>query len=157
MLYWKLTFGPERKPNVSLDTVLHAIADWIYPAIMVLFFFGMTIFFHELGHFLVAKRRGMVIERFSIGFGPKVFGWVRDGIDYRVAWLPFGGYVALPQMSPMEAIEGETESKADELPPVSPGSKFEVAVAGPLRRLRRGTQHYHGSTAAMELGRFLDR
>ena len=47
---------------------------WIYPALLVLFFFGLTIFIHELGHFLVAKRRGMKIERFSVGFGPKIWG-----------------------------------------------------------------------------------
>jgi regulator of sigma E protease len=135
MLYWKLTSGPERKPNVSLDTVLRVITDWIYPAVMVLFFFGMTIFFHELGHFLVAKRCGMVIERFSVGFGPKIFGWVKDGIDYRVAWLPFGGYVALPQMSPMETIEGKTDAKQEDLPVASPSSRIQVALAGPAMNI----------------------
>jgi regulator of sigma E protease len=135
MLYWKLTCGPERKPNVSLETVLHVITDWVYPAVMVAFFFGLTIFIHELGHFLVAKRRGMKIERFSVGFGPKIWGYTKDGIDYRVSWFPFGGYVALPQMSPMETIEGETESKAEELPSVSPSSKSLVAIAGPFMNI----------------------
>jgi hypothetical protein len=49
MLYWKLTCGPERKPNVSPEIVLHMITGWVYPAVMVAFFFGMTIFIHELG------------------------------------------------------------------------------------------------------------
>ncbi len=116
---------------MPFDTVLNFITGILYPALLVLFFFGLTIFIHELGHFVVAKRRGMKIERFSVGFGPKIWGYKKDGIDYRVSWFPFGGYVALPQMSPMETIEGETESKSDELPSVSPSSKFLVAIAGP--------------------------
>ena len=132
MLYWKLTFGQERKPNVPFDTILTFFMDKIYPALLVAIFFGLTIFIHEFGHFLVAKRRGMKIERFSIGFGPKIFGWKKDGIDYRVSWIPFGGYVALPQMSPMETIEGKGDSKPEELPPAPASSKIMVALAGPI-------------------------
>src|SRR5258706_13738141 len=131
MLYWKLICGPERKLNVSFD-LWNIVATKVYPAVLVVFFFGLTIFIHELGHYLMARKRGMIVERFSIGFGPKMFGWVKDGIDYRISWLPFGGYVALPQMSPMEAIEGKTESQAAELPPTSSMSKILVALAGPV-------------------------
>ena len=120
---------------MPFETVLNFVTGILYPALLVLFFFGLTIFIHELGHFLMAKRRGMKIERFSVGFGPKIWGYKKDGIDYRVSWFPFGGYVALPQMSPMETIEGETESKADDLPPVSPSSKFLVAIAGPVMNI----------------------
>ncbi len=118
-----------------VESLLYYITDWIYPALLVLFFFGLTIFIHELGHFLVAKRRGMKIERFSIGFGPKIFGWTKDGIDYRVSWLPFGGYVALPQMTPMETLEGKTETQTEELPSAPPASKIMVAFAGPIMNL----------------------
>lgn len=120
---------------MSPETVLNYITGWVYPALVVLFFFGLTIFIHELGHFLVAKRRGMKIERFSVGFGPKIWGYTKDGIDFRVSWFPFGGYVALPQMSPMDAIEGGTDSKADDLPSASPGSKFLVSIAGPAMNI----------------------
>jgi len=132
MLYWKLTFGPERKPNVSPDAIQIFFMDKIYPALLVAIFFGVTIFCHELGHFLVAKWRGMRIDRFSIGFGPKIFGWKKEEIEYRVSWIPFGGYVALPQMSPMEAIEGKTDSKPEELPSAPASSKILVALAGPI-------------------------
>ena len=120
---------------MSLETIQSILVEKIYPALLVLFFFGLTIFIHELGHFLVGKRRGMKIERFSIGFGPKIFGWTRDGVEYRLSWIPFGGYVALPQMSPMDTIEGKTEKSADELPPASPLSKTLVAVAGPIMNI----------------------
>ena len=131
MLYWKLTCGPERKLNVSFDVIQTFFIDKIYPALLVALFFGLTIFIHELGHFLVAKRRGMKIDRFSVGFGPKIFGWKKDGIEYRISWIPFGGYVALPQMSPMDAIEGKTEGNTEELPPAPASSKILVALAGP--------------------------
>jgi regulator of sigma E protease len=120
---------------VSLEAVQTIIANYVYPALLVVFFFGLTIFIHELGHFWVARKRGMKIERFSIGFGPKIFGWQKDGIEYRVCWLLFGGYVALPQMSPMETIEGKTESQAEELPPATPASKILVALAGPAMNI----------------------
>lgn len=112
--------------------LLELVATKIYPGILVVVFFALTIFVHELGHFLVARWRGMVVERFFIGFGPRIFSWKRKGVEYGVAWIPFGGYVALPQMSPMEAIEGKTENKAEELPAVTPGSKILVALAGPV-------------------------
>ena len=117
---------------MSLETLQDVFVTKIYPALLVLFFFGLTIFIHELGHFLVGMWRGMKIERFSVGFGPKIFGWTKDGVEYRLSWIPFGGYVALPQMSPMEAIEGKTEASAEELPPAPPLSKTLVAFAGPL-------------------------
>ena len=120
---------------MSLDTVVVFITNAVYPALLVLFFFGLTIFIHELGHFLVAKRCGMKIERFSGGFGPTIWTYTKDGIYYLVSWFPFGGYVALPQMSPMETIEGETKSRAEDLSPVSPRSKFRVAIAGPLMNI----------------------
>ncbi|MCG3149406.1 MAG: putative zinc metalloprotease [Verrucomicrobiae bacterium] len=134
MLYWTPTCGRERKPNVQFD-LLNIIATKIYPAVLVVFFFGLTIFIHELGHFLVARRRKMVVERFFIGFGPRIFSWKRDGVEYGVAWIPFGGYVALPQMAPMEAIEGKTENQAEKLPAASPASKIMVAFAGPIMNI----------------------
>ena len=60
------------------SSLIEVFSLYVYPALLVLFFFGLTIFVHELGHFLVAKRRKMIVERFSIGFGPKIFGWEKD-------------------------------------------------------------------------------
>lgn len=74
----------------------------------IILFFGGSIFVHELGHFLAAKSRGLKVERFSIGFGPKIFGWTRKGTEYRVSLLPLGGYVAIPQLADTELIEGKT-------------------------------------------------
>jgi regulator of sigma E protease len=73
-----------------------------------LFALGFTIFIHELGHFLAARKRGLVIKRFSIGFGPRIFGWTRNGVEYRLSAIPFGGYVALPQLVDMGRLEGDS-------------------------------------------------
>jgi regulator of sigma E protease len=96
----------------------------------VVLLFGAAIFVHEFGHFWVARRRGLKVEAFAIGFGPKIFAWVRDGIEYSVRWIPAGGFVRLPQMVTSPAIEGES-GKA-EIPPAPPFSKILVAAAGPF-------------------------
>jgi regulator of sigma E protease len=95
------------------------------------FFFGVTVFVHELGHFLVARRCGLVVKTFSIGFGHAVFKREKDGILYKIGWIPFGGYVSLPQLDPegMEKIQGGEEGEV--YPEVSPWKKIAVAVSGP--------------------------
>lgn len=97
---------------------------------VVILFFGGSIFVHELGHFLAAKWRGLHIERFSIGFGPKIASWRRNGVEYRLSWLPLGGYVALPQLADMRGIEGDSSTDINALPPVSFSDKVIVAAAG---------------------------
>src|SRR5712692_6171337 len=54
---------------------------------------SVVVFFHELGHLLVGKAVGVKAVRFSIGFGPKLLGFVRGGTEYRLSLLPLGGYV----------------------------------------------------------------
>ena len=96
------------------------------------FLFGITVFVHELGHFLAAKRKGLVIEKFAIGFGPKAWGWKKDGVEYVINWLPFGGFVQLPQMAAMEMVEGKSELAAKALPVASPWAKIVTAFWGPM-------------------------
>lgn len=102
----------------------------VWSIFLVIVFFGGSIFVHELGHFLLARLRGVKVARFSIGFGPKIFSWLgRDGVEYRLSWLPLGGYVSLPQLADLRAIEGESPA-AETLPPVGYLSKMLVFVAG---------------------------
>lgn len=110
------------------------ILNVIYVIAAVLFLFGAAIFVHEYGHFWMARRRGLKVDGFSIGFGPKIFGWRRDGIDYAWRWIPAGGFVALPQMVTSEAIEGKSKSDTP-LPPITPWSKILVAFAGPFMNI----------------------
>src|SRR3954466_16328885 len=61
----------------------------------VAFAFGLVIFFHELGHFVVAKKSGVKVERFSFGLGPEVIGFNMGETRYCIAWLPLGGEVRM--------------------------------------------------------------
>lgn len=108
-----------------------AILSFIYVVAAVLFLFGAAIFVHEYGHYWMAKQRGLKIEAFAIGFGPKIFAWTnKDGVEWSVRWFPAGGFVKLPQMITSEALEGG--QSGEPLPPVSPWSKILVAFAGPF-------------------------
>jgi len=70
--------------------------------ILVVFIFLILIFPHELGHFLAAKASGMRVERFSIGFGPKIWGVKRKETEYVISLFPIGGYVKIAGMAPGE-------------------------------------------------------
>jgi regulator of sigma E protease len=105
---------------------------------LALFALGFSIFIHELGHFIAAKKRGLIADRFSIGFGPRLFGWHRNGTDFRLSLLPLGGYVSLPQLADMGRLEGGEGDEADEaerLPPISYADKMIVAVMGAVFNL----------------------
>src|SRR5687768_9073926 len=72
---------------------------------------GVLIFVHELGHFMTAKAVDIEVPRFSIGLGPKAFGFKRGETEYVISWLPLGGYVKMAGMEEMEAIEGGSAKK----------------------------------------------
>lgn len=110
--------------------LLSGIFSSIWSIFLIVLFFGGSIFVHELGHFLAARRRGVKVTRFSIGFGPAIWKWTgRDGVEYRLSWIPLGGYVALPQLADMAAIEGEAEN-TEPLPPISYSTRMIVFAAG---------------------------
>jgi len=66
---------------------------------------GLVVFFHELGHFLVAKWCGVYVERFSIGFGAPIFGFKWGETEYSFGWLPFGGYVKMLGQDDMDPAQ----------------------------------------------------
>jgi regulator of sigma E protease len=76
----------------------------IFYLLVALLVFGLIIFVHELGHYLVARGLGIRVLEFAVGFGPKLVGWRKKGIDYSVRALPLGGYCK---------FEGEDESSGD--------------------------------------------
>ena len=102
---------------------------------LALFALGFSIFIHELGHFIAAKKRGLVADRFSIGFGPRLFGWNHNGTDFRISLLPLGGYVSLPQLADMGRVEGGEGDEGNRLPPISYTDKMIVAVMGAVFNL----------------------
>jgi regulator of sigma E protease len=97
----------------------------------VLIVFNLLIVVHEWGHFLAARWRGLKVEKFYIWFGKPIWKRTFNGVEYGLGSIPFGGFVALPQMAPMDAIEGQVEQR-EKLPPITPLDKIIVAFAGPL-------------------------
>ena len=98
---------------------------------------GPLVFFHELGHYFVARLFKVPAEVFSIGFGPEVFGWTdRQGTRWKVAWLPLGGYVKFvgdmgPASTPadLEGIPEHLRDRVFQLRPV--WQRFLIVLAGP--------------------------
>lgn len=104
----------------------------VYVVAAVILLFGAAVFVHEYGHYWMARRRGLKIEGFSIGFGPKILSWMRDGVEWSWRWIPAGGFVKLPQMATSDALEGKPGENVEQLPPASPWSKILVAFSGPM-------------------------
>ena len=97
----------------------------------VIVLFNILIVVHELGHYWAAKWRGLKVEKFQIWFGKPIWKKKIKGVQWGFGWIPMGGFVALPQMAPMEMLEGKNEGK-EPLPPIKPLDKIIVAFAGPL-------------------------
>ena len=97
--------------------------------IFMVFFFGSCVFVHELGHFLAAKWRGLHIDAFSIGF-KKIWGKKINGIEYRIGWLPLGGYVELPQVD--SASDEIKAADGTVLPQAKAFDRLVTAFAGPF-------------------------
>lgn len=107
--------------------------DWIIPFLVVL---TVLVFVHELGHYLIARRVGVRVEVFSIGFGPELFGWTDGhGTRWKMSAIPLGGYVKMLGEHDFE--------EADDRPPLTPeeegesfqrksvGQRSAVVAAGP--------------------------
>jgi regulator of sigma E protease len=108
------------------------VARVVFILLEVLVLFNLLIVVHELGHFLAARWRGLYIEKFGIWFGKPLWKKTIKGVQYSLGSLPFGGFVALPQLAPMDIIEGKADVDRENLPPISALDKIIVAFAGPL-------------------------
>lgn len=125
--------GATPKPTPMFPDTLSGFASNLWSLTLVVLFFGGSIFVHELGHYLAARWRGVKVERFSIGFGPAIVSWLgRDGVEYRISWIPLGGYVLLPQLADLGPVEGKSTLDVESLPPIAYLSKMIVFVAGAL-------------------------
>jgi regulator of sigma E protease len=103
-----------------------------------IFILSVIVFFHELGHYWVARRNGVRVEVFSIGFGPELFGWnARSGTRWKVSLLPLGGYVKMFGESATTGSGDEERELTEDEKSVSfhhkrVGQRAAVVVAGPL-------------------------
>jgi len=100
---------------------------YIFLAILGLSF---LIFIHELGHYFMARRVGMRVETFSIGFGKPLYSWVHDGVKWQIGWLLFGGYVKIAGMEGGD--QQDPYSIRDGYFGKRPWDRILVSVMGPL-------------------------
>jgi regulator of sigma E protease len=107
--------------------IIHTILDlrWF---ILVL---GTLVFVHELGHFMMARRIGVRVLAFSLGFGPKLLSFRRGDTEYCVSAIPLGGYVKMAGENPKDGRTGAS----DEFLSKSKWQRFQVLVMGPVMNL----------------------
>ncbi len=114
-----------------------SILPYIKTIFLAIIPLGFIIFIHELGHFYAAKRCGIKVNTFSLGFGPKLVGIQRGETEYRISLLPFGGYVQMEGESPTEQTGAEGEFASASL-----GNRAFVVAAGPAVNLIFGVLVY---------------
>ena len=120
----------------SLDTILS------FGTKMLAFLGGLAalIFVHELGHFLVARKVGVFVEKFSLGFGPKIASFTRGGTEYILAWIPLGGYVKMKG----EEVGGEDADEKGSFSAAPVLHRLAIAFAGPLFNILFAIVIYYG-------------
>jgi regulator of sigma E protease len=101
------------------------------PLIYFLIVIGILVFVHEFGHFIMAKRAGVRVEKFSLGMGPKLFGYKKGDTEYVISALPLGGYVKMAGENPDE----EPTGAADEFQSKSIWQRAKIAATGPLTNI----------------------
>lgn len=122
-----------------MDIIMSVFESILY-VLPFLFVFTALVFFHELGHYLSARRNGVGVEVFSIGFGPEIFGWKdKQNTRWRVSCIPLGGYIKMvgdadaASQKDAEALKEMTaEERASSIHAKSPWRRIEVSLAGPM-------------------------
>jgi len=106
----------------------------IISIVAVIFLFSIIIFVHEAGHFFFAKKAGIKVETFSIGFGPKLFSWKKGDTVYLICLIPFGGFVKMAG----EEYKDKEKFGENEYMGKPPGVRSRVIVGGSLNNLILG-------------------
>ena len=100
-------------------------------ALSFAFVLGVLVFVHELGHFLAAKRVGIRVLKFQLGFNPTIVSFRRGDTEYGIGALPLGGYVKMAGENP----EDERTGRADEFASKTKWQRFQVLIMGPAMNL----------------------
>ncbi len=95
------------------------------------FVLGVLIFVHELGHFMMARRVGVRVLKFSLGFGPRIVGFKRGDTEYVISAIPLGGYVKMAGENPDDPRTG----KPDEFLSKTKWQRFQILIMGPVMNL----------------------
>jgi regulator of sigma E protease len=112
---------------------LPAVPHYLTTPVAFVVVLGILIFVHEFGHFIVARRLGVGVTKFSFGFGPKLFGVQRGETEYLVSAIPLGGYVKLVGESDGDEVPEELRARSFSHKPIR--VKMAVVAAGPLANL----------------------
>ncbi len=102
------------------------------------FVLGVLVFVHELGHFLAAKRVGIRVLKFQLGFNPTVISFRRGDTEYGIGALPLGGYVKMAGENPEEVErdkQGHIVRRSDEFLSKSKWQRFQVLIMGPTMNI----------------------
>lgn len=121
----------------SIENFGMTVGGYILPFLFVL---TLVVFFHELGHFLVARWCGVAVSTFSVGFGPEIWGFNdRKGTRWRLSWIPLGGYVkflgddneaGVPDRDAFTRLPPEERAKTFQAKSV--GKRAAIVAAGPI-------------------------
>ncbi len=122
---------------LNIGSGVIALGSYLVPFIFVIL---VVVFFHELGHFLVARWNGVKVEAFSVGFGPEIFGFNdRHGTRWKLSWIPLGGYVrffgdenvaSVPDHDAVSRMDDNARSMS--FPAKRVGQRAAVVAAGPI-------------------------
>jgi regulator of sigma E protease len=116
--------------------IIHLLPEFLRTALAFLVVLGVLVFVHELGHYLAARRCGVFVEAFSIGFGHSIAGWTdKRGTRWKVSWIPLGGYVRLHGQERPEHVDDEVRAswrKGWTFHEKSVGARALIVAAGPI-------------------------
>jgi len=116
--------------EIHVLSIMAILTEWVYPIFLFVFGLGAVVFVHELGHFLVAKAVGIKVERFAIGFGPRVCGYRGKETDYSLMLLPLGGYVKMLGQEDFAPLKEGEQPDPRSYGSKSVGARFAVISAG---------------------------
>jgi regulator of sigma E protease len=123
-----------------IQSLFHGGSGFLESALAFLLLITPVVFFHELGHFSVARWFGVKVETFSIGFGPAITSWVdRKGTVWKLSWFPLGGYVKF--LGDLDAASTPDREKIEKMSPEERAGAFPykplyqralIVAAGPV-------------------------
>ena len=129
---------------------ISSILQMILLLFIVVMCFNIIIFVHELGHFVMARRVGVRVLKFSLGFGPRLVGFTRGDTEYVISAIPLGGYVKMAGENPEDSRTGAS----DEFLSKTKWQRFQVLVMGPVMNIAlalivmAGILYYNGADVA---------
>ncbi len=125
--YEKIFGGTCTGTGTKYVRVYRIVVEGIMSFILALFGLGVLVLVHEIGHYIAARRVGMRVEAFGIGFGRPIYSFWHKGVRFNICWIPFGGYVKIAGME-----KGQPDAGSEGFFAKKPISRIIVALSGPL-------------------------